>query len=347
MPITSLREIWCKNMQKIDSDFYNNLTKLSYSQFQGIRIIKLKNLMETIGFIEPTIDPRDILCFVEKCVDERFIYNRTLPPEAYLNPKVKFNYRQAIVDFGIPGTGCLYSDKESDIMSLKIAKFLKKNEIPVFISEAHEGCGAVQAKMKRDNQSEQGDFFASTLARLDAQSTAQKVKDFSTRIKYDVDVYSKFASMDDCYRVTNEEDQVTIARIHNGSGIIFLPNFFDKTKNSRLFLPDKFCLTNNVCMFNMLDGGEEMDCMDGVDLSPNSTARYIIFCLKLMLGQHGLGPDFFETNCPLTIIAACDNDDTSDVLRSYTIFKQLTELIEDDELLCEYTKIIDYIIIEY
>ena len=122
MSSAHIRQTWCKNMEKVDSEFYNCIKNNSASYFEGIRMVAIKDLIDDLHFSDPTIDPRDILCFVEKCVDERFIYNRTLPIKALDNPKVKFNYRQAIVDFGIPGVGCLYSEKESQLMANKIMK---------------------------------------------------------------------------------------------------------------------------------------------------------------------------------------------------------------------------------
>jgi hypothetical protein len=344
---TTMRQIWCENMCLVDSKFHYSIRKNTSSLFQGIRIVKLKSLIDDLGFSDPTIDPRDILCFVEKCVDERFMYNRSLPAQAYENPAVKFNYRQAIVDFGVPGAGCLYSPKESEVVASKIANYLRINQIPVYVSEAHEGCGAVQNKMLRRNQSTTDPLFVNAVARQDAQSAADKVAFYANELDYPLEIHTKFATMDDCFRIKGSDNQVEFARIHNGSGIVFLPNFFEKKEYSKVFLPDKFCLSNGLCMFNMIDTGPDMDSEEDDSINPNCTAEYIVFCIQLMLGAHGLGEDFFRDNTPLTIIGACDVNDSADTLRAYTIIKQVKELITKNSSLQNLETLFDFIILEF
>jgi hypothetical protein len=347
MSSAHIRQTWCKNMEKVDSEFYNCIKNNSASYFEGIRMVAIQDLIEDLQFSDPTIDPRDILCFVEKCVDERFIYNRTLPTKALENPKVKFNYRQAIVDFGIPGVGCLYSDKESQIMANKIANYLQKNSIPVYVSEAHEGCGAVQAKIKQSNLATDDNLFVTAMAKNNAKSAADKVLSAAKELNYPIEVFTKFATMEECFRIKSDDSQEEIASIHNGSGIIFLPNFFEKKPFAKVFLPDKFCLSNGLCMFNMLDSGKDLDAGLEEKLNPNSTAEYIVFCIKIMLGEHGLGVEFFQNTTPLLVVAACDKNETADTLRAYQVITQVKKLIQDDSKLKELKGVFDFTILEY
>jgi hypothetical protein len=347
MTVKELRKIWCKNMEKVDTNFFNSLQKNAKSTYDEIRIVKIEDLRNDLSFSDPTIDPRDILCFVEKCVDERFLYNRCLPQAATSNPRIKYNYRQAIVDFGIPGVGCLYSTEEAENIGRKIAKYLKLNNIPVFVSESHEGCGAVKARIRKDNYSDEDTLFVAAVAQENALNAAKRVEMFSKEIEYQLDVFTKYATMDECYRVKNKDNSHDVARIHNGSGIIFLPNFFEKKQFARVFLPDKFCLSNGLCMFNMIDCGLEFDKGITEDLNPNSTAEYIIFCIKIMLGNYGLGVEFFNSHNPLTIIAACDAYDSADALRSYKIINQVRALIASDQTLSNIDDIFDFTILEF
>jgi hypothetical protein len=346
MSSAHLRQTWVKNMEKVDTEFFNCVKNNSASFFEGIRMVAMKDLIDDLQFSDPTIDPRDILCFVEKCVDERFIYNRTLPTTALENPKVKFNYRQAIVDFGIPGVGCLYSEKEGDIMANKIANYLKKNSIPVYVSEAHEGCGAVQAKVRQSNHDIDDNLFVTATAKNNAKSAADKVLSSAKALDYQIEVFTKFATMEECFRIKGDDNE-DVATIHNGSGIIFLPNFFEKKPFAKVFLPDKFCLSNGLCMFNMLDSGKDMDAGLAEKLNPNSTAEYIVFCIKIMLGDHGLGVDFFKNTTPLLIVAACDKDDKSDTLRAYQVITQVRKLIHEDDNLEDIKEVFDFSILEY
>lgn len=346
MSSTHLRQTWVKNMEKVDTEFFNCVKNNSASFFEGIRMVAMKDLIHDLHFSDPTIDPRDILCFVEKCVDERFIYNRTLPQKALDNPKVKFNYRQAIVDFGIPGVGCLYSEAEGDVMANKIAEYLKKNSIPVFVSEAHEGCGAVQAKARLTNHDIDDNLFVTALAKNNAKSAADKVLLKSQELDHPIEVFTKFASMEECFRIKGDNNE-DVATIHNGSGIIFLPNFFEKKAFSKVFLPDKFCLSNGLCMFNMLDSGVDLDKGLGESLNINCTAEYIVFCIKIMLGDHGLGVDFFRNTTPLLIVAACDAEVKTDILRSYQVINQVKSIINKDDELKKIQEVFDFTILEY
>jgi hypothetical protein len=347
MTKSQMREIWCKQMEKVDSIFYGSLQKNTNTQYDGIRIVKLEDLKRDLRFPDPLIDPRDILCFVEKCVDERFLYNRSVPVEAFNNPKIKYSYRQAIVDFGIPGVGCLYSENESNLIAKKIAEYLKKNDIPLFVSEAHEGCGAVSTKIKKFNINNNDSIFVKSVAQESAVNALELVKNYSLEINHPIEAFTKYASMEECYRVIDNNNCESVAQIHNGSGIIFLPNFFDKPANSKVFLPDKFCLSNKICMFNMLDCGEDFDIGLENKLNANSTAEYIVFCIKIMLGNTGLGYEFFNIENPLTIIAACDKDNSCDTLRAYKIISQVKDLITSDESLNNNSEIIDFTILEF
>jgi hypothetical protein len=343
--LQSQRAIWSKLMQNKDDQFTHKLEQAVNSTFDGIRIASLKKLMNLSAFSESSVDPRDILCFVEKCVDERFMYKRELPSGANKDPLVKYNYRQQIVDFGIPGVGCLYSEKESKLITLKIANYLQKNQIPLFVSEAHEGCGAVSVKLNNEfsftNSSSliTGELLSQT-ANSNAKNAANLVKKAALKNGYKVKTYSKYATMEgSCYRVDDGLNE-QIAKIHNGSGIIFMPNFLDKEANAKVFLPDKFCLANDVCMFNMIDSGQSFDA------NHNSTASYILFCIKIMLGEHGLGTPYFKKT-PLTIMAACDINMSIDTLRAYQVINQVRELASKDELTKDLDIDFDYVILEF
>jgi hypothetical protein len=338
------RALWSKLMQNKDDQFTDKLEQAVNSTFDGIRIASLKKLMKLSAFSESSVDPRDILCFVEKCVDERFMYKRELPTGANKDPLVKYNYRQQIVDFGIPGVGCLYSEKESKLITSKIALFLQKNQIPLFVSEAHEGCGAVSAKLNNDFSFKDAVTITSdlltTTANSNAKNTANLVKKAALKNGYKVKTYSKYATIENsCYRVDDGLNE-QIAKIHNGSGIIFMPNFLDKEANSKVFLPDKFCLANDVCMFNMIDSGQSFD------TNHNSTASYILFCIKIMLGEHGLGVRYFQKT-PLTIMAACDINLSIDTLRAYQVIKQVRELAKKDPITQDLDIDLDYVILEF
>ncbi|MGL4759461.1 MAG: hypothetical protein ACRCXZ_09055 [Patescibacteria group bacterium] len=347
MPLISEKELWSQKMETYDKIFYTALKDNSSSFFENIRVVKLSDLKKSLGFSDPTMDPRDILCFVEKCVDERFIYNRSLPEEALKNPVVKYNYRQAIADFGVPGVGCLYSPQESKRIADKISSYLIKNKIPVFISEAHEGCGAVMAKC-RTRLSNTDQLFVKATAQKEAESVAKMVENLVEEKGGEVAIFKNYATIQDyCYRVKDEADNECIANIHNGTGLIVLPNFFDKDAYSKVFLPDKFCLINNICMFNIVDSGEEFDFNIHDDLNPNSTAEYIVFCIKIMLGQNGLGEDFFLSHNPIQIIAACDTNLSTDVLRAYKLIKQVNRILSKDYNIEKLRQLFDFILLEY
>lgn len=347
MPLINEKELWSQKMENYDKVFYASLKDNSNSFFENIRVVRLKDLRRTLGFSDPTIDPRDILCFVEKCVDERFLYNRSLPVEALANPQVKYNYRQVVADFGIPGVGCLYSPQESARIADKIGSYLIKNKIPVFISEAHEGCGAVMAKCKTRLENTDKLFVKAT-AKQEAESVAKLVEKYTKEKNVQIDIYKNYVTMEEyCYRVKGDHDEELIANIHNGTGIIFLPNFFDKAAYTKVFLPDKFCLINNICMFNIIDSGEEFDFNIHDDMNSNSTAEYIVFCIKIMLGEHGLGDDFFLKHNPIQIIAACDSELSTDVLRSYKVIKQVNRILCKEYNLDKIRSLFDFIILEY
>jgi hypothetical protein len=347
MSLLKEKELWSQKMLTHDKKFYKALKENSASFFESIRVVKLSELRRNIGFSDPTIDPGDILCFVEKCVDERFIYTRSLPEEAFNNPLIKYNYRQTIADFGIPGVGCLYSKDESTIIAKKIGDFLIKNNIPVFISEAHEGCGAIMAKCsKLDNGSDS--LFLKKTAQSEALSVSHLVKDYTTSRDYKVDIYNHYATIEEyCYRVKDDNNEDLVANIHNGTGIIFLPDFFDKRPGTRVFLPDKFCLLNNICMFNIIDSGSEFDFNTQDNNNPNSTAEYIVFCIKIMLGNYGLGEDFFDQYNPIQIIAPCHNELVTDVLRSYKVIQQVKKLLAKEFSKEKMKSLFDFVLLEY
>ncbi len=346
MSLTTEKELWSQKMLTHDKKFYNALKENSASFFEGIRVVKLLELRKNIGFSDPTIDPGDILCFVEKCVDERFIYNRSLPEEAFKNPLVKYNYRQTIADFGIPGVGCLYSPEESAKIATKIGDYLIKNNIPVFISEAHEGCGAVMAKCSKMKNGSDSIFLKAT-AQEEASCVAKLVEDYTLTRDYKVDIYKHYATIEEyCYRIKDDNNEDIVANIHNGTGIIFLPDFFDKRPGTRVFLPDKFCLLNNICMFNIIDSGSEFD-YNLEDNNPNSTAEYIVFCVKIMLGDYGLGESFFDQYNPIQIIAPCHNELITDVLRSYKVIQQVKKLLSTDYTKDQMKSLFDFVLLEY
>jgi hypothetical protein len=342
------REIWSHIMKSKDKIFELNLSKSKMEEdsgsFDGIDIVSLKKLMKISPFSESTADPRDILGFVEKCVDERFVYTRQLPASAAKDPIIKYNYRQLVVDFGVPGVGCMYSPRESEIICEKIARFLQKNQIPVFIAEAHEGCGAVAAKMSASFSFKDSDPTFKMVcdeATKNANQTSTMVKKIAKKSGYKLKTYSKFATIETaCFRVEDGLNE-HIARIHNGSGVIVLPNFLDKKAHSKVFLPDKFCLANDVCMFNMIDAGLDFD-----KNSQNSTAAYIVFCIKIMLGKHGLGKVFFRET-PLTLLAACDTTLHADTLRAYQIFTTVKEILEQDETTKDCLDIFRFVILQF
>jgi hypothetical protein len=320
--------------------------------FGDVKILKMSDLMANRTLSSCVVDPRDVLVLVERCVDERFCYKRSLPQKINDETKIKFNARTNIFDFGIPGAGCLYTDDQREIVCKKIADFLIKNEIPGFVSEGHEGCGAIATKISKNFA------FTKSLAMQTAQDDANQslnlVTKFAEAKNYKIYGASNYATMSkDCYRsaynaYTEEEawgqgednlDSLDslVAQIHNGVGIIVNPNFFDKKPHCRIFDTDKFCLSSELNFFNIVDTGKELD------NSSNSTVSYILFCINIMIGSHGLGPEYFEKH-PLKIIASCDNNYSIDTLRSYQIF---TEVRESLIKIGFDTKMVEMVMLEY
>ena len=339
---TNPRNYWQNVMREKQNTFYNKINKVEGHSFDNILILDLEKFSTQCSLTSPIIDPRDILCFVEKCVDERFIYNRRVPRKALQYPNIKYSYRQMVVDFGVPGVGCLYNEVQSKNVANKIVNFLQKNNIPIYLSEGHEQCGAIAAKLRKVN-SREGFAFSPTsdevlqAATTESQHTSKLIKSIAKSNFYDLKVFRKTARLtQSVYR--NEDDKgVNLATIHNGVGLVFLPNFLDKPSKSKVFEPDKFCLSHDVCLFNMIDTGRDLDNCD------NSTAEYIVFCLNIMIGANGLGLDFFKET-PLIIMAACDKTIPTDLLRSHQIVQQIKDILKDKQELIDCLK---FVFIEY